>query len=144
MNDPYHPTTEHLDSAECWRLMGTQATGRIAAMMAGRIELFPINLAVVDECVVLRTAPGTLMATLIAASEVVVEADGTEYRERVPHAWSVIVRGHASRVDSTDEEQELDENGPQPWQAGVKNEFVRITPSELTGRRFPVTGDTRD
>jgi nitroimidazol reductase NimA-like FMN-containing flavoprotein (pyridoxamine 5'-phosphate oxidase superfamily) len=144
MNDPYHPTTEYLDAGECWRLMASQATGRIAAVIAGRIELFPINLAIIDETVVMRTAPGTMMSTLIAAPEVVVEADGSEYRERVPHVWSVLVRGHASRVDSVDEEEDLDEHGPQPWQAGVKNEFIRIRANEISGRRFPVTGDTRE
>jgi hypothetical protein len=58
--------------------------------------------------------------------------------------WSVLVRGHASRVDSVDEEEDLDEHGPQPWQAGVKNEFIRIRANEISGRRFPVTGDTRE
>lgn len=142
--DPYHPTTERLPTQECWRLLATQPTGRIAAVMAGRLELFPINIAVIDDAVVVRTAPGTLLSTVIAATEVVIEGDGTEIRERVPYAWSVVVRGQAQLVSSVPGEEDLDETGPQPWQGGVKDDFVQIVPTEITGRRFPVTGDTRD
>ena len=142
--DPFHPTTEHLEPAECWRLMSTQVVGRIASMVAGQVECFPINLGVDGESVVIRTAPGTLLSNLIVAPEVVVEADGVEYRDKVPHAWSTLVRGKAAFVESVDEEMKLQESGPQPWQAGVKNELVRIIPTKVSGRRFPVTGDNRD
>lgn len=144
MTDPYHPTTEKLTAAESWRLFDTQATGRIAAVMAGRIELFPINLSTHNDTIVLRTAPGTMLSTIVSSPEVVVEVDGTEIRERVPYAWSVVVRGTAEIVDSLPEEEALDLDGPQPWQAGVKDDLVQITPTEVTGRRFPITGDTRD
>ena len=143
-NDPFHPTTETLEPAECWRLMSTQVVGRIASMVAGQVEVFPINLGLDGESVVIRTAPGTLLSNLIVAPEVVIEADGVEYVDRVPHAWSTLVRGKAVFVESVDEEMKLQEEGPQPWQAGVKNELVRIIPNKVTGRRFPVTGDTRD
>lgn len=143
-NDPFHPTTESLDPAECWRLMSTQVVGRVAAMVAGQVEIFPINLGIDGESVVVRTAPGTLLSNLIVSPEVVFETDGVEYRDRVPHAWSTLVRGKARFVESVDEEIRLAETGPQPWQAGVKNELVRIVPNQITGRRFPVTGDTRD
>ena len=142
--DPFHPTTESLEPAECWRLMSTQVVGRIASMVAGRVEIFPVNVAVDAETVIIRTAPGTLLSNLIVAPEVVIETDGVEYRDRVPHAWSTLVRGKAVFVESVDEEMRLAEEGPQPWQAGVKNELVRIIPNTITGRRFPVTGDTRD
>lgn len=144
VTDPYHPTTEKLAEPECWRLVESQPTGRIAAIMAGRIEIFPVNLAVLDDTVFIRTAPGTLLSTVVAAGEVVVETDGVEIRERVPHAWSVVVRGPAEVVSSVPQEADLDAYGPQPWQGGVKDDFVRITATEVTGRRFPVTGDTRD
>lgn len=142
--DPYHPTTEKLTRDECWRLMQTQPMGRVAAFMASRLELFPVNFAVIDGTIYIRTAPGTLLSTVLAAPEVVIEADGTEIRERMPHAWSVVVRGKAEEVSQAHEEEDLDENGPQPWQAGVKDDFVKIVPTEVSGRRFPVTGDTRE
>ncbi len=144
MTDPYHPTTEALPAEECWRLLRSQPTTRIAGLMAGRIEVFPVNSAVIEDTVVIRTAPGTLLATMSASTEVVVEADGVEIREGVPHAWSVVLRGTTETVDSVPEEEDLDANGPQPWQGGVKDEFLKVTPSEITGRRFPVTGDTRE
>ena len=143
-NDPFHPTTESLEPAECWRLMSTQVVGRVASMVAGQVEIFPVNLGLDGESIVIRTAPGTMLSNLIVSPEIVVEADGVEYRDRVPHAWSTLVRGKAVFVESVDEEMQLEESGPQPWQAGVKNELVRILPHQVTGRRFPVTGDTRD
>ncbi|MFV0458889.1 MAG: pyridoxamine 5'-phosphate oxidase family protein [Actinomycetales bacterium] len=144
MTDPYHPTTENLSADEAWRLFAGQPTGRIAAIMAGRLELFPVNIAEIDRTVVIRTSPGTMLSTMVSAPEVVVETDGTEIRERVPHAWSVVIRGTAEMVSGIDAEEDLDDHGPQPWQAGVKDDFIRVTPSEVSGRRFPITGDTRD
>lgn len=143
-SDPFHPTTESLSAEECWRLMATQVVGRVAAAVSGRVELFPVNLGIDDESIVLRTSPGTMLSSIFSAPEVLVEVDGVEYRKRVPHAWSTVVRGTAAFIESVTEEMRLDQFGPQPWQAGVKNELVRITPTQVTGRRFPVTGDTRD
>lgn len=137
MRDPYHPTTESLTEAECWRLFDTQPYGRVAAHMAGRLELFPVNVVAIDQTIYIRTAPGTLLSTISAASEVLVEVDGTEDRNGISCAWSVVVRGYAELVDSISQEIELETSGPHPWQAGVKDDFVKIAASEVTGRIFP-------
>lgn len=144
MTDPYHPTTETLSAEECWRLFATRPTGRIAAVMAGRIELFPVNLAALEGNVYIRTAPGTLLSTVVASSEVVVEMDGADDIDGTEHAWSVIVRGGTEMVSAETLEAELEAKGPHPWQEGVKDDFVKVVPTEVSGRRFPVTHLERD
>ena len=65
------------------------------------------------------------------------EADGVDAASGM--AWSVVVKGKAAALKST--EEILDSRGLYlfPWQAGQKDHFVRITPDSITGRRFKVT-----
>jgi len=51
----------------------------------------------------------------------------------------VVVKGQAAAVKLT--QDVLDTVGLLlfPWEAGQKDQFIRITPSTVTGRRFKVT-----
>ena len=62
----------------------------------------------------------------------VFEADDHDVAE----GWSVIVRGRA-KVLRTDAEIEKAERAQLiPWTAMLKIHYVRLTPSEITGRQF--------
>lgn len=141
MSDQSHPSTETLATDECWRLFGTQAKGRICGVIGGRLELFPVNVAALDGKAYLRTAPGTLLSTMVSSPEVLLEVDGVVETDGVAKAWSVVLRGDAEVVSGLDLSATLEDIGPKPWQDGVKDDFVQITPTEVTGRRFPITGN---
>jgi hypothetical protein len=50
--------------------------------------------------------------------------------------WSVVAVGEADLVEDPDLLVELwGDQGPTPWAVGLRTQFVRITPSRLTGRR---------
>jgi uncharacterized protein len=121
-----------LSEDESWSRLGGVALGRLVTTFAGEPEIFPVNYVVQDRTVLFRTAEGTKLFSAVASNTVVFEADDHDVAE----GWSVIVRGRA-KVLRTDAEIEKAERAQLiPWTATLKIHYVRLTPSEITGRRF--------
>jgi|SRR6185437_9626382 len=121
-----------LTEDESWDLLGTAPLGRLVTSFADEPEIFPVHFAVQDRTVLFRTAEGTKMFSAVANRTVLFEADDHNAAE----GWSVIVRGRA-RVLKTDADiAEADRAGHRPWIAAAKPHYVRIAPSDVTGRRF--------
>jgi len=127
--EPLIPLTE----SECQALLRANVLGRIALAAAGEIDIFPVNYVVDDEGrLVFRTAPGTKLAELVIHPSVAFEIDGVTGEE----LYSVIVKGDAERVESAAEIAELERLPLKPWVPTIKEQFIRITPTWTTGRRF--------
>lgn len=124
---------EELDEAECWRLVATGGLGRFAVTAAdGMPDIFPMNYLVHDRQIFVRSAPGGKLRSIAARPGVAFEVDGAT----TTHFWSVVVHGRAHRLDADDEITssgvlDLASLSPTP-----KNDFVRVSPSTITGRRF--------
>ena len=69
-------------------------------------------------------------------SPVALEADG--YDENTAEAWSVVVKGSAEEISGGPELLDTIDLPLFPWQAGDKGRFIRITPTTISGRRFPI------
>ncbi len=121
-----------LSERESWDLLGTAALGRLVTNFAGEPEIFPVNYVVQNRTVLFRTAEGTKLFSAVANRTVIFEADD----HNVVEGWSVIVRGRARLLKTDDEIKEADRAGLYPWTATRKTNFVRISPSDITGRRF--------
>lgn len=121
-----------LTADQCWQLLRSSDLGRIAASAAGTVDIFPINYAVDDETIMFRTAPGTKLLELAINDRVAFEIDGHDELE----AWSVVVKGRAERVERQSEMDAAETLGLSPWIPTLKYRWVRIWPTELTGRRF--------
>jgi hypothetical protein len=128
-------TVEELSLAECWRLLHEGSLGRLAVDgIDGRPNIYPVNFLAHYGRLYFRSAPGGKLRSIAEHPGVAFELDGTDSRFH----WSVVVRGDAERM-STD--AEIEESGilhlvstnPTP-----KHDFVRLTPVEVTGRRFPL------
>ena len=65
------------------------------------------------------------------------EADGVDADTGI--AWSVVVKGSAAALESTGDVLDSFALSLFPWQPGRKDTFVRIVPTEITGRRFKVS-----
>jgi hypothetical protein len=121
-----------LSEDESWDRLGGVALGRLVTTFAGEPEIFPVNFVVQSRTVLFRSAEGTKLFSAVASGTVVFEADD----HNVAEGWSVIVRGRA-RVLRTDADIAEAERAPlMPWTATPKIHYVRITPSDITGRHF--------
>jgi len=125
-----------LTPAECHRLIAPGGVGRIAfGTLSGPVVL-PVNFAVLADTIVIRTAEGTIIDGH-ADEKVALEVDHID--EALRQGWSVLVRGQAHRVMHPAELRRLQEDAVVwPWPGGEHEVYVRIVPSEITGRRIEI------
>jgi uncharacterized protein len=121
-----------LSEDESWNRLGGVALGRLVTTFAGEPEIFPVNYVVQDRTVLFRTAEGTKLFSAIASNTVVFEADDHDVRQ----GWSVIVRGRAKVVRGAADIEKAELAQLIPWTSAPKIHYVRVTPSEITGREF--------
>jgi nitroimidazol reductase NimA-like FMN-containing flavoprotein (pyridoxamine 5'-phosphate oxidase superfamily) len=96
--------------------------------------MLPVNFAVTAKTIIFRTAPDTLLA-VYANAQVSFEVDCLD--EALREGWSVLVRGRAHRVTDERQVKRLQERtNLQPWAAGARDVYVRITPTWISGRRI--------
>ena len=121
-----------LDDRQAWDLLSSVALGRLVTSFGGQLEIFPVNFAVQDGTVLFRTAEGTKLFTTVMNEKVIFEADDHTASE----GWSVIVRGTARMLNNSEDIHEAEQAGLIPWVATEKLRYVRITPTEISARRF--------
>lgn len=125
---------ERLFPAECYRLLGRRGIGRIAFGATSGLMVLPVNYAVIDATIVIRTGSGSLIGGH-GDGRVSFEAD--HFDLELGQGWSVLVRGEAHRVLQPNELRRLHEEcDAKPWPAGEHDLFVRIVPGKITGRRI--------
>jgi nitroimidazol reductase NimA-like FMN-containing flavoprotein (pyridoxamine 5'-phosphate oxidase superfamily) len=134
------PETEVLDIHDCWKYLRSASICRIALTAAGAPEIFPVNYVPDYGTVVFRTGPGTKLNAVLGGNAVALEADGLNTYGTI--AWSVIIKGTAKVIDTQEAFQEAAEAGLSPWQHGSKEHLVRVTPTEISGRRFVINPPT--
>lgn len=129
-----HDLSEH----ECRAHLIERQVGRAAVVAPDGPHIIPVNYSVVDEAIVFRTSPFTLLATHGRDAVIAFEID---HFDEVSHTgWSVLARGRTEVVlDSRQIEHIRRIWEPTPWAGGVRTMFVRLTIRELSGRRV---GDT--
>jgi hypothetical protein len=91
-----------------------------------------VNYVVQKRSVLFRTAEGTKLFGTVMNDQVLFEADD----HNLVGGWSVIVRGTAEVLYGADDIHEAERAGLYPWIATQKLRFVRVTPEQITGRRF--------
>lgn len=122
-----------LSAAECLDLLEPGGVGRVGFASVHGIMILPVNFAVSRKAVIFRTAPDSLLA-VYANAQVSFEVDHVD--EALHEGWSVLVHGHAHTVTDEREVRQLEERTRiVPWAAGARDVYVRITPSQITGRR---------
>jgi hypothetical protein len=130
------PEDRKLTIDQCWDLLASSIVGRLALVVDGHPEIFPVNFVLQRRSIVFRTAPGTKLWESTKQEPAAFEIDG--YEPSTQQAWSVIVRGTTSLIEDPDEQSAVDTLGLEPWEPGTKQHYVRLSPQALTGRRFKV------
>lgn len=127
-------TLRTLSPAECFDLLEPGGIGRVGFTSANGIIMLPVNFAVMGKTIIFRTAPDTLLA-VYANAAVSFEADRLD--EELREGWSVLVQGHSHRITDEREVKRLeDATHLQPWADGARDVYVRIVPTQISGRRI--------
>ncbi|MGO4587431.1 pyridoxamine 5'-phosphate oxidase family protein [Micrococcaceae bacterium Sec5.1] len=133
-------TSEGHDSSlsfnECWNLLAAATIGRLGLVVDDHPEIFPVNYVLFDRHIVFRSSPGRKLWGAMASRPGVLEIDG--YDAATTEAWSVVARGETILMTDPDETAKVDALGLEPWQPGPKDNYIRLVPRALTGRRFKV------
>ncbi|QAY69851.1 pyridoxamine 5'-phosphate oxidase family protein [Xylanimonas protaetiae] len=124
-----------LTEAESWEFLGLQDVGRLATAAASEPEIFPVNYAASNGRIFVRTAPGSKLAEVAVNGKVAFEVDqlGPEL------AYSVVVKGSAEILEHDDDLVDAEHTGLMTYQENEdapKNVWLRISVSEVSGRRF--------
>lgn len=131
MADAPSPVVE-LTLEQSWAVLDGCKVGRLVTVVDRHAEIFPINFITDGHSIVFRTAEGNKLFTVVMGANVVFEVDGWDGTG----GWSVIARGPAEEVRSDSEIDHLESLPLRPWVPTVKTHWVRMTPTEVTGRQF--------
>lgn len=130
------PLKGNLAVDDCWSLLASAVVGRLSLVVDAHPEIFPVNFVVERGSIVFRTGAGTKLLELMEGVDAAFEIDG--YDDSTEEAWSVVVKGAATLIDSKEEQSAVDSLGLEPWEPGTKSHYVRLVPKAVTGRRFKV------
>ena len=126
---------EEIPEAECLEILDQHSLGRIAVVVDGQPQIFPVNYALSGRIITFRTGSGTKLSNA-PGSKVCFEIDG--YEPSAGAGWSVMVQGVA--IDATDAFDDVSwaarATAPWPLAPGAKPFRIAIEPSKITGRRF--------
>jgi nitroimidazol reductase NimA-like FMN-containing flavoprotein (pyridoxamine 5'-phosphate oxidase superfamily) len=122
----------YLSDQECLDRLAEQELGRLVTSAGGVLDIFPVNYVVDGRSIVFRTAEGSKLTELTINDEVLFEVD--DYTDT--DAWSVVVRGRAHRLETSDDVRAADELPLKPWIPTLKYNYVRIEADSLSGRDF--------
>ena len=104
-----------LSNAECWQILSGRSLGRLATSIG-----------------VFRSTEGAKLITIVMNNLVAFESDDHDNA----CGWSVIVKGKAHILETFADIQEAEDADLRSWIPTLKQRFVRIVPSEITGRRY--------
>lgn len=129
------PAVGVLAASECWRLLENESVGRLAVHHHdGAPDVYPVNFRARNGALYLRSGPGGKLRSIASHPAVAFEIDGADDG----HRWSVVIRGTAARMDDDAEIEDSGVLGIVPASPTPKHDFVRVTPTSISGRRFVV------
>jgi len=131
---PDGPVLEELSRAECLRLLATVAIGRISYTRRALPAVEPVNFALDDGAIVIRTDAGGKLSAAAHRAVVAFQADQLDLVLR--SGWSVTVVGQCEEVTDAGDVARLDELRLESWAPGSRNHFLRIVPAIVTGRKL--------
>ncbi len=124
---------------ESWAHLSQHSLGRLVTRVGDVLDIFPVNYVVDNGSIVFRTAEGSKLFEVTVNEDVLFEVD--DYTD--DDAWSVVVRGKASRLTSAADIAAADELPLRPWIPTLKYNYVRVNAASVSGRGF-ARGDEPD
>jgi len=127
---------EELSHEECDHLLHTAAVGRVAISVGALPVILPVNYAMLDGDIVIRTGGGTKLDAALRGAVVAFEID--QFDPVYHGGWSVLVQGRASEIADPLDHARAVQLPLEPWADGTRDRFVRIRTERLSGRRLVV------
>jgi nitroimidazol reductase NimA-like FMN-containing flavoprotein (pyridoxamine 5'-phosphate oxidase superfamily) len=126
--------TRDLTERECEGLLRTGVAGRVAVSTPTGPHIVPVNYTMLDDAIIIRTAPYSLLGTYGRDTTFAFEID--EFDRERGRAWSVQARGRVEPVTDHGELERIRQDAePRPWAGGSRPLYLRLRWSELTGRQ---------
>ena len=130
------PGITKLTHAECRRLIAPGGIGRIGFAAASGQAILPVNFAILDGTIVIRTSEGTVIDAH-GDGPIAFEVDHID--DALHQGWSVLIRGEAHHVRHPAELHRVREDASVwPWPGDNREIYIRIVPDRITGRRIEV------
>ncbi len=127
---------------KCRELLAAGVVGRAAVCTPSGPRILPVNYTVLDDSVIFRTAPYSVLGTYAWNNQLAFEVDHLDYEQQA--GWSVMATGRGSMIEDLRELETIRAFWePRPWASGPRLLHVRLRWDELSGRRIG-TGWTRD
>lgn len=124
-----NPVLESLTSQQCEDHLAAGGIGRIVLSTAAGPVAYPVNFVFADGAIIFRTSDAmTDSITGVVAFEV------DHIDEAMSEGWSVLVRGHARRIEDPEEREAVALLDLEPWAGGARLNLIGIEPFEMTGR----------
>ena len=130
-----------LTATECFALLNDDEVGRLIFVDDIGPAALPVNYAIDGESVVFRIEHSSKQFALERA--LAFEVDKID--RSLHSGWSVLVRGTAQEL-AMDEVAALVRRVttafPRPWAEGVHSVWMKLTPTDVTGRRLGIPVNT--
>src|SRR5262245_34817343 len=124
-----------LAESECRDLLSAGVVGRAAVCTPIGPHIIPVNYALVDDAIVLRTSPYSILGSHARGSIVAIELHHFDYERH--RGWSVVARGRAEPVTRAAELDHIKSVWTaDTWASGLRNLYLRVRLTELSGRRL--------
>jgi uncharacterized protein len=129
-----------LTHEECERLLRSGVGGRIALSSPDGPHIVPVNYSVVDDAIIVRTSPYSVLGTYGRDTMLAFEVDQLDHERQ--RGWSVVARGRGEVVSDPAQLEHIRTTWePRPWAAGARSLHLRLRWSELSGRRIGAAWD---
>jgi transcriptional regulator with XRE-family HTH domain len=132
-------TLFELTVPQCRELIAAGGVGRFLFVQAGRGPMaIPVNFRMDGADVIFRTSGGSAIADGIHQHAVSFDVDQLD--EALGEGWSVVLTGTAGVITDGAEKSRVQALAIEPWAGGDRDVYVRLSPSQITGRRIRVSG----
>lgn len=129
------PESYELSRDECEALLRCGVTGRVALSGPTGPHIVPVNYSVVDDAVIVRTSPYSVLGTYGRDTTLAFEVDQVDHEHQ--RGWSVVARGRAQVITDPEELVHIqDVWEPRPWAGGSRGLTLRLRWTEISGRRL--------
>lgn len=119
---------------QCLEMLQEGTVGRVAFCTPAGPEIVPLNYTIVDDALVFRTTPYSVLGTHGRDARMVFEVDRIDPRART--GTSVVAHGRCAPVAAADRALIRVFHDPDPWAAGARWLYLRLPWTSLSGRRI--------